>query len=55
MTTYINIKTNNEVETIDEFDTRKEALKMLKEYRIASSFYSGAYLSQRPTKDWNEK
>ena len=50
--TYINIKENNQVETIDSFDTRIEAFKMLKEYRLASSYYHSAYLSQRATKDY---
>jgi len=52
MATYINIKTDGQTETIDEFETRREAIKMLKEYRIASSWYVGAYLSNRSTKDW---
>lgn len=50
--TYINIKENNTIETIDAFPTRIEAIKMLKEYRIASNYYNNAYLSQRPTKDY---
>ena len=50
--TYINMKTTEGVETIDQFDTYREAKKMLKEYRIASSYYYGAYLSNRSTKDW---
>ena len=53
MTTYINIKNGSEVETFDEFETRKEAFKMLKEYRIASNYYNNAYLSQRCTKSWS--
>lgn len=55
MTTYLNIKTDGEVETFDEFETRKEAFKMLKEYRLCSSFYYGAYLSQRCTNEWRNK
>ena len=52
--TYLNLKDpyTNEIETIDQFETRKEARKMLKEYRIASSYYSGLYTSQRSTNDW---
>jgi len=50
--TYINIKENGIVETIDQFDSYKEALKMLKEYRIASSYYYTAYLSSRSTQNW---
>ena len=54
MTTYINIKNNGEVETVDEFDTRKEALEMVDEYNISdwSNYY---YLSQRSTNDWRDK
>ena len=55
MPAYINIKENNQVVTLDEFETYKEALEMLKEYRIASSYYSPAYLSQRSTKEWKER
>ncbi len=52
---YINIKEAGIVETLDEFETYKEALKMLKEYRIASSYYCAAYISSRCTKDWKNK
>lgn len=51
--TYINIKEDGGTETLDSFDTRKEAFAMLKEYRMASSYYSGAYLSQRAVKGYN--
>lgn len=50
---YLNLKTDGVVETIDEFDNKTEATKMAKEYRMASNYYSGIYLSQRATKDWN--
>lgn len=52
--TYINLKDpyTKQTETIDEFETRREARRILKEYRIASNYYSGAYLSQRSTNDW---
>jgi hypothetical protein len=56
MTTYINAYWNNNrasLETVDEFKTRKEALKMLREYSTADN--SGTYYtSQRPCKEWNE-
>lgn len=52
---YINIKEAGSVETLDEFETRKEALKMLKEYRIASSYYYSAYISSRSTKEWSRR
>jgi len=52
--TYINMKTPDGVETVDEFPTRSEARKMLKEYNQA---FNGAYLytSQRATKEWKAK
>ncbi len=52
---YINIKEAGSVETLDEFETRKEAVAMLREYRIASSYYCAAYISSRCTKDWKNK
>jgi hypothetical protein len=41
------------LETVDEFESRKEAVNNLKEYRIydTSSFY---YISQKPCRDWQE-
>ena len=51
---YINMKEGGKVETLDEFESYKEAKKMLQEYRLASSYYSGAYISQRCTKDWKD-
>ncbi len=51
---YINIKNSSgPVETVDEFMTRKEGLKMLKEYRISDT-YNNYYLSTRSTKEWRE-
>ena len=53
MNTYINYRAYGEVETIDEFETRKEARAMLTEYQMA--FTEGnLYLSQRPTKQWKD-
>jgi hypothetical protein len=52
---YINIKEDNQVETIDEFETYKEAKEMLKEYRFVSNYYIGAYLSQRCTNYWSNR
>jgi len=49
--TYINIKNNNEVETVDQFKTYKEAKKMLQEYQMSDS-YNNYYLSQRATNYW---
>jgi len=51
---YINIKQSGNVETLDQFETFKEAKTMLKEYRIASPYYHGAYISSRCTKAWLE-
>jgi len=55
MTVYINVKENGMVETIDEFEAYNEARKMLKEYKILHSYYLGAYLSKRSTKEWRTK
>jgi hypothetical protein len=50
---YINIKTSYGVETIDQFETYKEALKMVKEYNLSDP-YNYYYISQRCTKEWRE-
>lgn len=51
--TYINMRTSDGVETIDEFTTWKEARAMIAEYRLA---YGGhgypLYLSSRSTAEW---
>ena len=41
------------LETVDEFESRKEAINMLKEYRLSdkSAYY---YISQKPCRDWQE-
>jgi len=51
--TYIQRKSSI-LETVDEFETRKEALAMLKEYQLAdrSATY---YLSTRPCRAWTIK
>ena len=54
MKTYIQRKDSRYLETVDEFDTRKEARAMLVEYRMADRSAS-YYLSSRPCKDWREK
>jgi hypothetical protein len=48
---YIQRKGNGYLETVDQFDSRKEAKAMLSEYRLSDSegFY---YLSNRPCKSW---
>ena len=51
---YLNIKTAGVVETIDEFETAKEARLMRKEYQMgdSSNLY---YLSMRCTKEWRDR
>ena len=41
------------LETVDQFDSRKEAVNMLWEYRRSdtSAFF---YISQRPCRNWQE-
>lgn len=48
---YIQRRGDGHLETVDEFTTRKEAVAMLKEYRLSdpSAHY---YLSQRPCNHW---
>jgi hypothetical protein len=53
MKTYIQRRDRNGVETVDEFDTRKEALAMVKEYRISDP-YANYYLSSRACKAWRD-
>jgi len=56
---YINYKNDNYtpaigygIETIDEAETRREALYLLKEYRLSGDNF---YISKRATKDWYER
>jgi len=39
------------LETVDQFDTYKEARKMLKEYRLGDP-YAHYYISQRACREW---
>lgn len=50
-TYYIQRKDGNQLETVDEFTSRKEAREMLREYRMSdtSAHY---YISSRACKDW---
>ena len=50
---YIQRKDSNGLETVDEFETRKEAKAMLDEYRLSdwSAIY---YISSRCCKDWKD-
>lgn len=48
---YIQRKGQGYLETVDEFETRKEACKMLAEYQL-SDFSAEYYLSTRCCKGW---
>lgn len=52
--TYIQRRGDGYLETVDEFETSKEASAMLKEYRMSdpSAEY---YTSSRACKDWSER
>lgn len=53
MTVYVQRKGNGYFETVDEFETRKEALAMVSEYRFGDPT-AHYYLSSRPCKEWAE-
>lgn len=50
---YIQRKDGSDLETVDEFETYKEALAMLKEYRICDP-RAEYYMSRRCCKAWKE-
>ncbi len=50
---YIQRKGEHQLETVDEFETRKEARAMLAEYRMADPT-AEHYLSTRPCKNWED-
>jgi hypothetical protein len=61
--TYLNIKTAQGVETVDQLERKDFAtykdycteLKRLKnEYRVTSSCYASIYTSQRSTNEWKQ-
>lgn len=52
-TWYIQRAGQGQVETVDQFDDRKEAKKMRAEYAL-SDRTAGFYLSTRPCKGWND-
>ncbi len=61
--TYLNIKTTEGVETIDQInqfdfifykDYRNELKRLINEYKMSSNFYSGLYTSKRCTKAWKQ-
>ena len=43
----------NTLETVDQFETYREARKMLTEYQTNDP-YANYYISQRACKDWHE-
>jgi len=47
------VDNRNNLETVDEFETYKEAKAMVKEYRMADP-YVVYYISRRACKDWND-
>jgi hypothetical protein len=49
---YINRKGDGYTETVDQFDTYKEAREMVKEYRMSDPT-AHHYISQRACKGWN--
>jgi hypothetical protein len=51
--TYIQRKDANGLETVDQFETHKEARLMVKEYRLSDP-YACYYLSSRACSDWRE-
>lgn len=51
---YINREGDGYRETVDEFDTQKEARAMLREYRILDPT-AAFHISQRPCEDWRKE
>jgi hypothetical protein len=52
--TYIQRRDSNGLETVDQFETMREAKAMLAEYRLSDS-YGHYYLSSRACKAWGIK
>ena len=50
---YIQRKDGKMLETVDEFETFKEAKAMVKEYRLSDSS-AEYYISSRACKEWRE-
>tara|TARA_B110000483_G_scaffold194793_1_gene232220 strand:+ start:1638 stop:1796 length:159 start_codon:yes stop_codon:yes gene_type:complete len=50
---YINYKTEQGLETVDEAETMKEARYLVQEYNMA--FGGGCYISSRCTNDWRDR
>lgn len=54
MTAYINQRYQGVVETVDEFDTHKEARETIKEYRASIGHGIEYWISNRACKQWHE-
>lgn len=50
---YIQRRDSRQLETVDEFSTRKEARAMLAEYQLSDPSAS-YYISTRPCKTWKD-
>jgi len=50
---YVQRKDSQQLETVDEFETYKEARKMVAEYRLSDPC-ADYYLSSRACRDWNK-
>jgi hypothetical protein len=51
---YVQRRDKHGLETVDQFETMREAKAMIKEYRIADN-YGYYYLSSRACKAWGAK
>lgn len=49
---YIQRKDGKQLETVDQFETYKEAKKMVKEYRMIGDRSAHYYVSTRACKHW---
>ena len=52
---YINWKYDGRLETVDEFEKRRDAVKEAHEYRMAFGGLGEIYISSRSTKEWRER
>lgn len=50
---YIQRKEGSSLETVDQFETYKEAKEMVYEYRL-SDRYANYYISQRACNNWKD-
>lgn len=49
------MRSGSNLETVDEFETRKEAVSMLTEYNMAAGIGWHYYLSTRPCRGWSKE